>query len=85
MHQRDVRRRLGEFHHPVQGRIAAAQDGETLAGELRWLTHAVVERHVGVVIDVRHAERSRLEGADAARDHDGFRVELRAGCRLDQE
>ena len=45
----------------LQRRVTAAQDDQLLAMKLCRVFYAVVQRFIGVVVDVRHADRPRLE------------------------
>ena len=85
VHERDVLGNLREFQHPVERRIAAAENRQPLAGELLRVPYAVVHAFTFERINTVCAQRSRLEGADAGRDDHRLRIELLAGAGLDQE
>ena len=85
MHESDALGRVGELQHPIERGVTAAENDEPLAGELRRVAHAVVYRLVFVLLDVGHAQRTRLERAHAGRDHDSLRIELRARAGLDKK
>ena len=85
MHVRDLRGLAGEVDDPVERGIAAAEDRELLAVVLRGVPHAVVDVPALEEFRAGHADAPRLERADAARDHDGARIEARAENGFDVE
>ena len=79
------RRFAGEVDHPVERRIAAAEDRELLAVIARSVAHAVVDGFSFEHIRTRNADAPRLERADSAGDDHRARVETRAQDGFDVE
>jgi hypothetical protein len=73
-----VRAVLHEVQRPVERRIAAADDDQVLARELRRVAHAVVHLRAVELLEAVDLQRARLERAHAAGDEDGLGQEARA-------
>ena len=85
MYERNAFGLVGQLEHPVECRVTTAENDEPFARKLCRIAHAVVQRLVLVLLDIRHPQLPRLERADPGSDHHGFRVELLALARLDEK
>ncbi len=85
MHERHAARFACEFERPVERGIAAAEDHEPLAGEIRGALHLVVNVPALERFAALHAQLARLKRSQAARDDDGARMKARVARRAQQE
>ncbi len=65
---RDLLRPVLEVERPVNGRVAAADDQDTLVAEPPLVLDEVVDAVVHVLLDARPAQPVRLERTDAGRE-----------------
>src|SRR5262245_53538730 len=85
MHQRQTCRLWCEFQSPVQGGVASTEDHEMLAVHFGGIPHAITDRAPLEFLGAVEAETPRLEGANAACDHDRARIERGAARGADVE
>src|SRR5690606_3162736 len=69
---------------PVDGEIAAARDDDALVAEILAAFHQIEDTPPLVALEILERRAVRSERADAGRNDDGARIDLRAGRGFEQ-